>query len=243
MKIRDVMTTRVVTVTPDVPLKEVARLLADNGISGLPVVDEDQRVIGVVSEADFLLKDQDAPRPQRSSWFSWIFDRAESERIGAKLHATTAGQAMTQPAITIDLDRSLREAAATMTRHNVNRLPVVDDGRLAGIVTRAALVETFLVPDDELRRRILGDVLADTMWMAEDEIGVEVREGVVRLTGTVDRQSTAIIIERLASRVDGVVGAESELGWELDDRELAPVGDLDREPTAASVTARERPRR
>jgi CBS domain-containing protein len=242
MNVRDVMTEQVISVRADTPLKEVARALAEHGISGVPVVDGAQRVVGVVSEADFLLKEQEPPHPSRSP-VAWLFDRAEIQRVEEKMRATTAGEIMSTPPITISADRSIREAAAMMTRSRINRLPVVDHGRLAGIVTRADLVETFLVPDDELRRRIIHDVLRDTMWMGEEEIDVAVSEGIVALTGTVDRRSTATILERLVGQVEGVVGVASGLGWELDDRALAPVGDLESEPTAASVTARERPRR
>ncbi len=242
MNVRDVMTAKVISVRTDTPLKEVARTLAEHGISGVPVIDDTQRVIGVVSEADFLLKEQEPPhRP--SPIFSWLFDRKAAERVEAKLHATTAGQIMTRPAITISGDQTLREAAATMTRNGVNRLPVLEHGRLAGIVTRANLVETFLVSDDELQRRVQHDVLDETMWMEPDEVDVGVHDGVVSLAGTVDRRSTATILERLVGQVDGVVGVASALGWELDDRAIAPVGDLDAEPTSASVTARVRPRR
>jgi CBS domain-containing protein len=242
MKVHDVMTRRVVSVGPDTPLKEVARALADNGISGVPVVGEDGAVLGVVSEADFLLKEQDAPAG-RPSLLAWLFDASDGQRVReAKLHATTAGEAMTAPAIVIGPEHGIREAAALMTRNRINRLPVVEDGSLVGIVTRADLVETFLVADDTLERLIAEEIVRDTMWMRPDEVQVQVREGIAVLEGTVDRRSTATILERLVGHLDGIVGVRSELRWELDDRDLEPVGVLEHEPTAASVTARERPR-
>jgi CBS domain-containing protein len=241
VRVREVMTTSVISVRPDEPLKEVARKLSDNGISGVPVVDELGRVQGVVSEADFLMKEQDAEHASRSRFA--VFDHAEGQQLEAKLHATTAAQSMSRPAITIDPDATLRLAATSMTRNRVNRLPVLADGRLIGIVTRADLVKTFLVADEDLRTRVVKDVLHDTMWMREDEVAVEVQEGVVSLRGVVDRRSTATILERLVRHTDGVVDVDSQLTWELDDRALQPVGDLEHEPTSASVTARERPRR
>lgn len=235
------MTDQVISVRVETPLKEIARLLAEHGISGVPVVDDQGRVLGVVSEADFLLKEQ-APTGRRSaSPLSWLTDRTELQRVETKLRATTAGEIMTSPAITVAAERPLREAAALMTRNRINRLPVVTDGRLVGIVTRADMVETFLVPDDELRQRIVTEVVHDTMWMDESEVEVAVQDGIARLAGTVDRRSTATILERLVGQVDGVVGVQSELAWELDDRAIASVGEIDREPTAASVTARQRP--
>ena len=242
MKVRDVMTQQVISVRPEVPLKEVARMLAEHGISGVPVVDEQQKVLGVVSEADFVIKETALPF-ERPSPVAWLFGESEETRArAAKLRATTAGEGMSSPAITIHAERPVREAAAMMTRYRVNRLPVVEDDRLIGIITRADLVGTFLVDDGQLRRVILDEVLRDTLWLEPTSVGVEVNEGIVRLSGTVDRRSTATILERLVRQVDGVVGVESALGWDLDDRELEPVGDVHHEPTAASVTARKLPR-
>jgi CBS domain-containing protein len=241
MRVRDVMTRRVISVAPETPLKEVARLLADNGISGVPVV-EGGRVLGIVSEADFLMKEQEVP-PGRRSLLAWLFEATDGQRARQdKLHATTAREAMTAPAIVIGPEHGIREAAALMTRNRINRLPVLEDGELVGIVTRADLVETFLVSDEALERRIGEEIIRDTMWMRPDEIEVTVAEGIATLAGSVDRRSTATILERLVGQVDGVVGVRSELRWDLDDRDVEPVGMLDREPTAASVTARERPR-
>jgi CBS domain-containing protein len=242
MKVRDVMTTRVVSVSPETPLKEVARLLADKGISGVPVVGQGGEVLGVISEADFLLKEQDAPAARRSL-LSWLFEAIDGQPASPdKLRATTAGQAMTSPAIVIGPEHEVREAAAIMIRGRINRLPVVEDGELVGIVTRADLVKTFLVPDAELERRIREEIVRDTMWMSPDDLRITVTKGVARLSGMVDRRSTATILERLVEHLEGVVAVRSELGWELDDRDMQPVGKLEHEPTAASVTAREHPR-
>lgn len=241
MNVREVMTTRVVAVGPETPLKEVARLLAEHGISGVPVV-ENGTVLGIVSEADFLVKEEEVPAG-RPSLLNWLFEATDGEHARqTKLHATTAREAMTAPAIAIGPEHDIREAAALMTRNRINRLPVIEDGELIGIVTRADLVGTFLVSDADLERRIREEVLRDTMWMRPDEIEVGVLEGIATLAGNVDRRSTATILERLVGHLDGVLGVRSELRWELDDRGVEPVGVLDREPTAASVTARERPR-
>lgn len=241
MKVRDVMSTSVVSAAPDTPLKEVARLLAENGISGLPVVGEKGHVLGVVSEADFLLREQASV--ERPSPFAWLFESADARRAREdKLHATTAGEAMSAPAIVIGPEREVREAAAVLTRKRINRLPVVEDGKLVGIVSRADLVETFLVPDEELAQRISQEVVRDTMWIDPRRVEVRVSDGVARLDGTVDRRTTATILERLVGQMDGVVGVESELRWELDDRDMEPVGRLEHEPTAASITARDLPR-
>jgi CBS domain-containing protein len=240
MNVRDVMTVEVVSAAPDTPLKEVARLLAEHGISGLPVVGGDGRVVGVVSEADFLLRDS---APERPSLFASLFEGADARRAREeKLGATTAGEAMSEPAIVIGPDEPASQAGALLTKHRINRLPVVEDGRLVGIISRADVVNTYLVPDDELARRISEDVVRETMWIDPQLVSVEVNDGVAHLAGTVDRRTTAAILERLVGRLEGVIGVESELRWERDDRDIEPVGRIEREPTAASIMARDRPR-
>jgi CBS domain-containing protein len=140
MTVHDVMTQAVTSVQPETPLKDVARLLVANGISGLPVVDADRRVVGVVSEADLLIKEQGADAlPRRRAARVRGESHATKSRL-AKVGATTAGTAMTSPAITIDPDASLQAAAATMVDGGINRLPVTKDGMLVGIVTRADLI-------------------------------------------------------------------------------------------------------
>jgi CBS domain-containing protein len=240
MNVRDVMTTKVVAATADTPLKEVARLFAENEISGMPVVGEGGAVIGVVSEADFLVRAQKQERP---SLFASLFEDADARRAREeKLTATTAGEAMSAPPIVIGPDEPAREAAARLTKHRINRLPVIEDGKLVGVVSRADLVSTYLVPDEELARRISNDVVRETMWIDPRLVSVEVRDGIAHLGGTVDRRTTAAILERLVGRLEGVVGVESDLRWERDDRDIEPVGRVEREPTAASVMARDRPR-
>ncbi len=245
MDVRDVMTAPVISVTPETPLKEVARLLMEHRISGVPVADQAGRVLGIVSEADFLIKERGATQRRGGRHaLAWLLgeDRRDAEQ--AKISATTAGEAMTSPAVTICVECSLREAAGLMVEKRVNRLPVVDDDRLVGIVTRADLVRAFVRPDDELAAVIADEVVRDTMWIEPGQVAVAVNEGVVALSGTVDRRSTAQILAKLAAQVDGVVRVEAgDLTWELDDRDMpaAPERDVS-ETTAASLRARERPR-
>jgi len=239
MYVRDVMTREVETVHPDTPLKEVARLLVQRGVSGLPVVRQDGQVLGVISEADFVLREERGPHP-RHGRLEWLFgedDRAADRR--ARLEGTTAGEAMTAPAVTIGSERSIREAAALMIEKAINRLPVLDDGRLVGIVSRADLVGAFLRTDDDLERAVRHEIIRDTMWMEPDVVRVKADEGVVTLGGLVDRRSTAEILVRLTSQLDGVIAVRDQLSWELDDRSIEPMGYPIREPGAASIVARE----
>ena len=216
MNVRDVMTRDVLTVSPATPLMEVARLLAERGISGLPVV-EGGRVVGVVSEADILFKEQ-GDQPHSSGLVAALgllgADRAEIE---AKLNATTAGEAMSSPALTITADRPLSQAAAAMMNAGVKRLPVVDAvGNLAGIVTRADLVRAFVRSDDEIEREIREDVIVRTLWIAE-RVDMTVTDGNVSLSGQVESKSDARLLPEFVRRVTGVVSVTSQLTWERED--------------------------
>ncbi|MGZ8562657.1 MAG: CBS domain-containing protein [Candidatus Limnocylindria bacterium] len=241
MKVRDVMTHQVITARPEMTLRDLALLLSEHRISGMPVVDASGSILGIVSEADILVKER-GNAPSHGSGLSWLFgERAAPDEL--RQHAaTTVGQAMTRPAICIDHDRPLREAAALMLDRSINRLPVTENGLLVGILTRADLVRAYLRRDDEARDAIRDQVLRKTMWLNPDDMRVEVHEGIARLAGTVDRRSTAAIIERLVWLVDGVDQVESDLGWELDDSEALPADTIDHEPGAASLVTRERPR-
>jgi CBS domain-containing protein len=209
MKVADVMNRDVVVVSPRMPLKEVARVLVNRHFSGVPVVDDDGKVLGVVSEGDILAKERN-PAEAAS-----IFGRAlELENWSAKHEARDAGAAMTAPAVTIRPERMVSEAAALMLDRGVNRLPVVDDdGKLIGIVTRADLVRAFVRDDSEIEREIRDDVLLRTMWESPDDFRVRVRSGEVRLAGKVHDAHSAGTFVRLVERVPGVVSIRSRITW------------------------------
>ena len=214
MKIRQLMTRHVVTVTPGTTLKEVARLLTRRGVSGVPVVDADGAVLGVVSEADVLVKTR-GPQAPPTGVFAWLAD-ARDPAADAKVAARTAAEAMTSPALTIGPERPASAAARLMIEHGVNRLPVVKDGRLVGIVTRADLVRAFTRPDDELAREIRADVVERAMWLSRDQVDVTVVDGEVALAGDVETQVDAEVLELLTARVPGVVAVSSRVRWGTD---------------------------
>ncbi|MFE1383301.1 CBS domain-containing protein [Streptomyces sp. NPDC058740] len=183
MKVGGLMTDEVVSAVASTPFKEVAKLLAEHDISGLPVVDEDDHVIGVVSESDLLAH----RRP-------------------------SARELMSAPAVTVYAEESVADAARLMVRRGVERLPVVDEEeRLVGIVTRRDLLNVFLRPDAEIRRRIREDLLAEAVDLPGDAVEVHVLDGVVTLTGRVRRRSRARVLVRLTERVDGVVAVVDRL--------------------------------
>jgi CBS domain-containing protein len=219
MKVSDVMSRGVVSVRPETPIKEVARLMATYGISGVPVVDELDTIVGVISEADFLIKEDGVSRG--TNRLERIIGKSGHTKVReAKVGATTAVELMSAPPLLIGPDASLREAAALMVDRRVNRLPVARGGRLLGIVTRADLVRAYLRPDDELLRQINEEIIRNTLWVDPATIEVGVREGVVSLSGALDRRSTAEWLASLVRRIEGVVTVESDLRWDLDDREI-----------------------
>ncbi|MGZ4382065.1 MAG: CBS domain-containing protein [Gaiellaceae bacterium] len=214
MKIKDVMTEDVLTVPTGKTLKETAQILATTGISGLIVVDDDRKVVGVISEADILFKER-SPEKRRGGSFAWLFfpDMLENE---AKLDARTAGEAMSSPAITIGPDRPVGEAAAKMLDEAVNRLPVVDEeGELLGIVTRADLVRAFTRSDGEIEMEIRKELISRTFWLQPTDLDVQVSEGEVTVAGEVDTKSDAELLPELIAQVPGVVSVESKLTWKV----------------------------
>ncbi len=222
--IDQVMNRDVVKTLPDAPFKEVADLLARHAISGVPVVDRDDKVLGVVSETDLMFhqaaQDDDAPRP----WYVPARRSRSARTARAKAGARTARDLMSSPAVTIGPRQTVTEAARTMAAHHVERLPVIDEeGRLMGIVTRSDLLAVFRRPDEEVRDEIVDDVLVRTLWLAPHTIDVRVHDGVVTLTGKLQRRSEVPIAIRLTGRVDGVVSVVDHLSYQEDDSHLRPT--------------------
>ena len=210
-RVSDVMTTSVVTVDRITPYKEIARLLAEHRISGLPVLMMGREVAGVVTEADLLAAEDKVRRSlhgaARRTW------RPRRQRHPA----LTAGDLMTAPAITIGPHATVPAAARLMSARHVRRLPVIDEeGILAGIVSRRDLLRVFLRPDDDIAadvRRLLYEIL-----LAEPgEADVTVRDGIVTLTGTLDPHTgphgdLIPVAVKLMWDVDGVVDVIDHLG-------------------------------
>jgi CBS domain-containing protein len=218
--VRDVMTTQVITFRPETPLHDVASQLIGARISGAPVVADDGTLLGVVSEADILIKEQGSDAIPRRRLARVRGESAATKAATLKVAATNAGEAMTTPAITIREGASIAEAARIMTEHHINRLPVVAHGRLVGIVTRADLVRTFVRTDAELVEIIREEVLWRSMWVNPVGFDIHVAGGHVRIRGHVDRRSTADLIASVVAMVPGVLDVTSDISYELDDQEL-----------------------
>jgi len=186
--VKDVMTTEVIAAQPDASYADLAVLLHEHHIGGFPVVDGEGVVVGVVSESD-LLACQASVRPHRK--------HADPARL-------TAADLMSWPPVTVGPDETVRHAARLMYSRKLRRLPVVDHrGRLLGIVTRADLLSAFTRPDEEIRREITQDVIADGFFTDPDRLTVTVKDGIVTLAGA---PGSAILGRNIADQVRHVEG-------------------------------------
>jgi len=204
-RVHDVMSTDVVTVERATSYKQVARLMTEHKVNALPVVGKNHHVIGMVSEADVLRKEE-----RRFRWLvSGLSGRARRER--AKAEARTAAELMTSPVVTTHPDASLASAARLMNDHHIRRLPVLDSsGKLIGMVSRRDLLRVFLRPDAEIGAEVHG-VLTGVLLEDPQSVTVQVRDGVVTLRGSMSKPELIPAAVRLAGDVDGVVSVADEL--------------------------------
>lgn len=186
----EVMTCEVVEARRETPFKDVVRLLDRHRISGLPVVDEDDKVVGVISETDLIHRQAGrSPDPP-----------------------VTAQELMSTPAVTVHPEQRVADAARVMERHGVERLPVVDEeDRLIGIATRRDLLRVFLRTDDEIRQEVGDEALPAALGRPDHQVTVCVRDGVVTLEGPLDDGADLPLAIRRTYRVDGVVGVVNRL--------------------------------
>lgn len=214
--VEDVMTRTVVALRDAAEFKDIARTMRQRRISALPVLDADGRVVGVVSEADLLPKEAFRDRDPAAP-------RTRHATGRAKARAVTAGELMTSPAVTVTADVTLAQAARLMARHRVKRLPVVDgDGMLRGIVSRSDLLDVFLRGDEDIARDVRREIAAHLLTVPVRPIDVEVRDGVVTLTGHVRDTTLVPLVVRLVRAVEGVVDVDCELQGPLHRPDLDP---------------------
>jgi CBS domain-containing protein len=211
------MTTDVASVRPDTSFHEVTQLLAERQVSAVPVVDDDGRVLGIVSEADLLHKLEFADGMSGHV----ILERPAHRLARAKASGHLAKDLMTAPAVTVPAGVSVVKAARLLESHRVKRAPVVEeDGRLVGIVSRADLLKVFLRSDADIHDEIVGDLLK-RLWIGPSELTVTVEDGVATLHGEVEQRSLIDVVARLVRSVDGVVEVITDLTYAIDDT-IAP---------------------
>jgi CBS-domain-containing membrane protein len=213
-RVQDVMSGDVATVRADTPYRRIVDLLASRHVSAVPVVDDERRVLGVVSEGDLLHKVELIGEPHE--WRVFEGNRRRTARV--KADGLVAADLMTGPAVTIMARASVVAAARRMSAERVKRLPVVDDlGRLVGIVSRGDLLRTHLRPDADIRHDVVDEVLRRVLAVEDGTVEVTVNDGVVRLVGRLDRATSVEIAGRLAAQVSGVVEVRNDLDYDFDD--------------------------
>ncbi|MFD8176551.1 CBS domain-containing protein [Streptomyces sp. NA03103] len=213
--VSDVMTHTAVAVGPQAPFKDVIALMDQWKVSALPVLEGEGRVVGLVSEADLLPKEEFRDSdPDRFTQMRRLTDLAKAGGL-------TAADVMTAPAVTVHPDATLAQAARIMAQRKVKRLPVVNaEGLLEGIVSRADLLKVFLRTDDDIAEEVGQDVVSPLFRSLTDNVRVEVSDGVVTLRGRVEDTSLVPVAARLARAVEGVV----DVRWNPADAETLDEG-------------------
>ncbi len=221
MLARDIMTTEVCTLAPTTSVLEAAQLLVDRRISGAPVVDGAGRVIGIVSEADLIRRAELGTEKEWSGWREFLMAKRTLAHEFIRSHATKVGDVMTTPVWTVSEDTTLAELAEMFEKRNIRRAPVVRDGKLAGIVSRADMVRALLqcwatahpptaVDDAAIRQSILDHAAAER-WSDTAMLNVEVHDGAVDLYGVADSEDVARALQVLAESLPGVRSVQNHL--------------------------------
>jgi CBS domain-containing protein len=218
--VRDVMTKTVVAVSQDFPFKEIVRRMEEYRVSAVPVIDGNGRLVGIVSEADLLFKEEfDTPAEREPR----LFERKARRLERSKASVLVASQLMTTPVVIIEPDASIARAARLMDQKGVKRLPVLDEGgRIVGIVSRSDLLKPFLRPDEEIAGEVVEALSRPGSLIGSRDLRVQVREGVVSLRGIVEQRSMLPVVKSTVLRIDGVVAVENGMGYDVDDTSWPP---------------------
>lgn len=221
---REIMSSPVVSVRPDTPVREIVETMLRSRISGLPVVDEDQRVLGIVTEADLLEKeDRPLPEPPILSWHGRSLRLERMMGHYRKATGTTARDVMTENIITAAEDTTAQELAHLMLRHSINRILILREGRLAGIVTRADILKVFLRSDESILQTVR-ETLARELYIDPASLTLSCANGIVTVAGNVDRHSDCALVVKWIHSIDGVVAVRADhLNYRHDDLALGRV--------------------
>ena len=222
MKARDVMTRRVLTVEPNASVLQAIQLMLQNRISGLPVIDTNGVLVGLVTEGDFLRRTETTTEKRRPRWLEFLIGPGRLADEYVKTHARKVDEIMTREPRTITEDTSLEEVVQIMERHKIKRLPVMQGKQLVGIVSRANLLHALasiapsapatVATDTAIRDRLMTE-LEHQKWAPVRALNVTVKDGVVDLWGTItdERERQALIVA--AENVPGVKEVRDHLAW------------------------------
>ena len=219
MKAKDIMTTQVATATPDMSVRDVATLMLDKGISGIPVVDGEGQLKGLVSEGDLMRRVETGTDQQRQSWWLKLVTMSQDDAADyVKSHSTRVADVMTHPVISVSPDSDISEVAMLLEKHRIKRVPVVDGGRLVGLVSRADLLRALAVAsrieeasadDNTIRDRLL-EHLEKQSWY-RGTINVIVKDGIVNLWGVYEDASQHEAFLVAARETPGARGVEDHM--------------------------------
>lgn len=218
MKISELMSPDVLTVGPQASLKEVARRMLQAGVSGLPVTSDDGELVGIITEADFVAGEADRRAVKRAGLLRFFTDQHE-----VPSHERTVADVMTKDVVVVSPDADHAEAARLMEKERIKRLPVVDDGQLVGLVSRADMLRAFVRPDQEIIEEIQEQVMRKILWIDPNRATIECVDGNVVLRGKLETRSDANLLVELTKRLDGVASVADHLDWDVDNTKVEMV--------------------
>ena len=243
MQVKDIMTSPVVSIEPDTSVTQAIRIMLQRHISGLPVVDKDGRLVGVVTEGDLLRRVETGTERKRPRWLEFLVGPGRLADEYTRAHGRKVLDVMTADPATVTEDTSLEEVVKLMEKRRIKRVPVLKDGRIVGIVSRANLLHTLagvarevkpaLASDQAIREQLLAE-LARQAWAPVAMIDIVVRNGVVELWGTVTDERERQAIKVAAANIPGVKEVNDHLAWV--DPTSGMVFYQPNEPTAAKAS-------
>lgn len=218
MEAKDVMTTQVITISPEAKIEEVAELLLSSHISAMPVVDDENKIVGIISEGDLLHRHETGTERHRSWWLSLIAAPEERARDYVKSHGRLAKDVMTANVVSVSEHTSLSDVAELLEKKGIKRVPVTRDGTLIGIVSRANLLQGLVArrgdvatapneDDRSIREKVMAEIRGET-GARVDHVSVVVEDGVVHLWGLADTDAERQAIRVAAENVPGVGAVE-----------------------------------
>jgi len=222
MKASEVMTRDVLTVGPQTAVAEAIRLMLDNNVSGLPVLADNGKVVGILTEGDLLRRSETGTERHRPRWLEILMGPGRMAGEYIRTHGRRVEEIMTTDLISVAPDTPLDEVVSLMERRRIKRVPVLDDDALLGIVSRADLLRSLLqaldaphseaLGDDEILEQILAE-LAKAAWVPRDGLSITVQNGVVDLNGVILEEKEREALRVVAENAPGVRAVEDHLVW------------------------------
>lgn len=222
MKAQDVMTRDVISIGPDATVLQAARLMLQHHISGLPVLDDNDNLVGVLSEGDFLRRRETKTERQRSRWLEFIMGPGRIAAEYSHSHGNKVSEVMTTDVQTVEQDAALEDIVEVMERRRIKRVPVVCGGQMVGIITRSNLmramvslarkVETSATDDASIRERLLDEIKRE-QWAPAATVNVVVHDGEVELWGLITDERQRQALKVAAENIPGVKAVKDHLAW------------------------------